>query len=63
MPRHKELDDEQEDDSEDEELSPGDDEEISNWTDLEERYDFLDGLDYLDDIFDYPEDEDWYDET
>ena len=46
-----------------EELFGGDEEEISDWIEFEKKYDFLDGLDYLNDIFDYPDDEEWYEET
>jgi hypothetical protein len=54
---------EEEVEEEEEALYTGEDEEVEEWTDLESEFRFLDGLDYLDDIFDYPEDEDWYEET
>ena len=68
MPRREEPED---DEIEDDELFTGDDDDVEEWTDfIEAQTDrnedwgaFLDMLDYLDDIFDYPEDDDWYEET
>ena len=63
MPRHSEPDEPEDDALEDDEITPGDAEEISDFQDMIDDYGWLDGLDYLDDVTDYPEDEDWYEET
>jgi hypothetical protein len=55
------------DEPEDESIEPGDPEEWQDYLELQhdrddDFADFLEGLDYLDDIFDYPDDDDWYSE-
>ena len=73
MPRrHRDEDDNEEleidVEPEDEDVYPGDTEDWTDFSELQHDRDdyfgaFLDGLDHMDDIFDYPDDDDWYSET
>lgn len=71
MPRRPIDDDDREPDDEPEEedaIYPGDPDDWQDFIDLQMDRDddfgeFLEGLDHLDDIFDYPNDDDWYSET
>jgi hypothetical protein len=56
MPRYRDDDEDEEPELDEEEI-----EEINEeWSEIEEDWY---GLDHLDDIEDYPEDDDWYEET
>ena len=71
MPRHPEgwePEDEPDEESEDDVIYPGDAEEWTDYIELQhdrddDFADFLEELDRMDDIFDYPDDDDWYSEA